>query len=152
MSEGIKMKGYIISWVIAFILIMSGVGVILSDWGGQTNYYASGKVLLDKEQWEQFKSVIITEPSMSLDKLQALNGDTKTDGNYNVRVLDWGNSKVVELNHVKVSKDFKYGNVTSEFNKEGSGFTYFFEGFLIWAGVLDAIATLIVMMIKIMTD
>jgi hypothetical protein len=136
------MKTYIGFSIVALVFLVIGVTIMCSNWGGSTNYYADGKVLLNDEQWEQFKVDLISEPTINLETLQVLNGETVTGSSKRIRVLDWGKTKVVELDSIRVSPNFHYGSITSDFNKDSSHALQIIEVIAIALGEIIAVSVI----------
>jgi len=91
----------IVFLILSIIFTGSGIWLITSDIGiyksdEPATYYASGKILLNDAEWENFKLALTNEPNSDLSR---------------ITVLDEGGSKLVDLNRIKVSQKFAYGQI-----------------------------------------
>lgn len=99
------MKGSTILFIFFVCLLVAGVCILLSDLGGEYYYYASGRLMMDDAEWEQFKIDLYHNGNANLERVEVLNA---------------GGDKLVQFSGIRVSEDFKYGKVTEVLSKEES--------------------------------
>jgi hypothetical protein len=98
-KEG-KMNKYLL--IAGILLILTGLGLIISPISNTTTYYASGRLLLNDTEWEQFKSDLYSQDKAYISKIS---------------YLDSGDIKIVEFHDLTVSQDFAYGTLTEHSHK-----------------------------------
>ena len=96
------MKFYGILLVVAIIVLGVGLYLKLSDLGEYSYYSASGRLELNTEQWEDFKSEIYKQPEVRFNQINYLNS---------------GELKLVSFDNIHVSENFPYGEISIKHDK-----------------------------------
>lgn len=113
------MRKITIVFICFICLLVAGVCIVLSDLGGESDFHATGRLMMDDAQWEQFKIDLYH------------NGDADLE---DVEVLNAGGDKLVQFDNLRVSEDFKYGEVTEDFSKRYNRLWYSLEFCLVLIG------------------
>jgi hypothetical protein len=94
------MKDVIIALIIGLVLLSAGIVILLSGVGMEHFewYNADGKILLTHDEYEQFKQDLAKQDNASIKSIDIINS---------------GEHYLIQLNHISVTSDFKYGEITT---------------------------------------
>ena len=92
------MKWAIVTAVFCGLMLLSGIGITISDWQSETVYETSGEYLMTSSEWEQFK----------IDLYNDEYSDIK-----DVTYLDSGELKLVSFEDMRVEEDFAWGELAN---------------------------------------
>jgi len=127
------MKWAILILVISILMILTAIGIAISDWQTEYVYTTSGEYLMTTPQWEQFK----------LDLFNDKFSDIK-----DVFYLDSGDTKVVSFNDMKVENNFKWGTITETKVRSPNGEATYLQALFTVFGGLGLIIILVLFIDK----
>jgi hypothetical protein len=120
------MRKITIVFIFFVCLLVAGICILQSDLGGEYYYYASGRLMMDDVEWEQFKIDLYNDGDVDLKDVEVLNA---------------GGDKLVQFDDLRVSEDFKYGEVIEVFSKRCSSPWAWMEVIFIPVGTVGVVVS-----------